>query len=152
MTIFKYLYCFFAITEFYLWLWFCSIYNYNHVQEQSKGLKMLFKILVLSVLVLSCASHGNAGVTSSFVRSEWPAVDIPLDSEVFAAPKGYNAPQQVSFHFDDNSIMYNNSQYLSSIRLTISYGNGIFVATPNYAHIFGLACSLIMDAGSINDM
>lgn len=33
--------------------------------------------------------------TSSFVRSEWPSTDIPLDSEVFAVPKGYNAPEQV---------------------------------------------------------
>ncbi|XP_068636632.1 phosphoenolpyruvate phosphatase-like isoform X2 [Aristolochia californica] len=38
----------------------------------------------------------NAGITSSFIRSEWPSVDIPLDNEVFAVPKGYNAPQQVS--------------------------------------------------------
>lgn len=41
--------------------------------------------------------NGNAGVTSSFVRKEFPAVDIPLDNEVFAVPKGYNAPQQVSY-------------------------------------------------------
>lgn len=33
--------------------------------------------------------------TSSFVRSEWPSTDIPLESEVFAVPKGYNAPEQV---------------------------------------------------------
>ncbi|KAL0345359.1 UNVERIFIED_CONTAM: Bifunctional purple acid phosphatase 26 [Sesamum radiatum] len=37
----------------------------------------------------------DAGVTSSFIRNEWPSVDIPLDNEVFAVPKGYNAPQQV---------------------------------------------------------
>ncbi|WCJ29983.1 purple acid phosphatase 26 [Euphorbia peplus] len=37
----------------------------------------------------------KAGITSSFIRSEWPSIDIPLDNEVFAVPKGYNAPQQV---------------------------------------------------------
>ncbi|KAF3789036.1 Bifunctional purple acid phosphatase 26 [Nymphaea thermarum] len=43
-------------------------------------------------------NHANttkAGITSGFTRSEWPSTDIPLDNEVFAIPKGYNAPQQV---------------------------------------------------------
>ncbi|KAL4574417.1 hypothetical protein LXL04_021248 [Taraxacum kok-saghyz] len=35
------------------------------------------------------------GITSTFIRSEWPSVDIPLDNEVFVKPKGYNAPEQV---------------------------------------------------------
>ncbi|KAF9668702.1 hypothetical protein SADUNF_Sadunf14G0031000 [Salix dunnii] len=38
--------------------------------------------------------NGNAGLTSAFVRTLWPAADIPLDNKVFAIPKGYNAPQQ----------------------------------------------------------
>lgn len=58
---------------------------------------MLFNLLLLPFVLLSCSSYGNAGVTSTFVRNEWPSVDIPLDNEVFAVPKGYNAPQQVSF-------------------------------------------------------
>lgn len=36
-----------------------------------------------------------AGITSSFVRSEFPSVDIPLNHPAFAVPKGHNAPQQV---------------------------------------------------------
>lgn len=52
-------------------------------------------LLVVSVL-LSSVLHGDGGITSSYVRSEWPAVDIPLDHHVFKVPKGYNAPQQVS--------------------------------------------------------
>ncbi|KAK3211874.1 hypothetical protein Dsin_016580 [Dipteronia sinensis] len=53
--------------------------------------------LVFSVLVIinTCFGFGSARITSSFVRSEWPSVDIPLDHQVFAVPKGHNAPQQV---------------------------------------------------------
>lgn len=60
--------------------------------------------LLLSTFVLYiCISNANAGVTSAFVRNEWPSVDIPLDNEVFAVPKGYNAPQQVSLRVLDDS-------------------------------------------------
>ncbi|XP_066372086.1 phosphoenolpyruvate phosphatase-like isoform X2 [Miscanthus floridulus] len=53
-------------------------------------------LLVLSLHVLSCLVSGVAsGRTSSYVRTEFPSTDIPLDSEWFAIPKGYNAPQQV---------------------------------------------------------
>ncbi|ONK78934.1 uncharacterized protein A4U43_C01F1150 [Asparagus officinalis] len=37
----------------------------------------------------------SSGVTSSYVRSEFPAVDIPIDSKEFAVPKDQNAPQQL---------------------------------------------------------
>jgi hypothetical protein len=33
------------------------------------------------------------------VRTAFPSTDIPLDSEWFAVPKGYNAPQQVKYFF-----------------------------------------------------
>ncbi|XP_051152603.1 bifunctional purple acid phosphatase 26 [Andrographis paniculata] len=56
---------------------------------------MLAPLLLLSSIILACASNGSAGVTSSFIRHEWPSIDIPLDNEAFAVPKGYNAPQQV---------------------------------------------------------
>lgn len=59
---------------------------------------MLVELLLLTSVLLSSISSGSAGVTSAFIRNEWPAVDIPLDNEVFAVPKGYNAPQQVSLH------------------------------------------------------
>lgn len=55
--------------------------------------------LVIGLIWLSFLNNAYAGVTSTFVRSEWPSVDIPLDNEVFAVPKGYNAPEQVSFWF-----------------------------------------------------
>lgn len=58
--------------------------------------KMLHFVLV-SLVFFASIRDGSArkGITSSFVRSEWPSVDIPLDHEAFAVPKGYNAPQQV---------------------------------------------------------
>ncbi|KAJ0030153.1 hypothetical protein Pint_12437 [Pistacia integerrima] len=52
-------------------------------------------LFVLLFIIISSVEHGSARVTSSFVRNEWPAVDMPLDYEVFAIPEGYNAPQQV---------------------------------------------------------
>ncbi|MQL83090.1 hypothetical protein Taro_015581, partial [Colocasia esculenta] len=60
------------------------------------GFPRLISSFLLSYLVLlgslDCAI---SGITSSFIRTQWPAQDIPLDDEVFAVPKGYNAPQQV---------------------------------------------------------
>ncbi|KAM6553321.1 hypothetical protein CsatB_014083 [Cannabis sativa] len=52
-------------------------------------------ILVTCFLFVNTLSNVNGGITSTFVRSEFPATDIPLDHEVFAVPPGYNAPQQV---------------------------------------------------------
>ncbi|KAL9339268.1 hypothetical protein Peur_068283 [Populus x canadensis] len=57
---------------------------------------MLLQVLILLFFFLSASvKNGNAGITSTFIRSEWPSNDIPLDHEVFAVPKGHNAPQQV---------------------------------------------------------
>lgn len=56
---------------------------------------MLVELLLFSSVVLSCICNGNAGVTSAFVRNEWPSIDISLDDQVIALPKDYNAPQQV---------------------------------------------------------
>lgn len=59
-----------------------------------KVLEKMHHLVILCVL-LSSVVYGDAGITSSFIRAEWPAIDIPLDHHVFKAPKGYNAPQQV---------------------------------------------------------
>ncbi|PQP97400.1 bifunctional purple acid phosphatase 26-like isoform X4 [Prunus yedoensis var. nudiflora] len=56
---------------------------------------MLLQLTLTSFVFLSCLRNGNAGITSTFIRSEYPSVDIPLDNKVFAVPKGHNAPQQV---------------------------------------------------------
>lgn len=48
------------------------------------------------VLVWSAAAVCNGGKTSAFVRRVEESADMPLDSDVFKVPSGYNAPQQVS--------------------------------------------------------
>lgn len=63
-------------------------------------MQCLFLQLAFALCIfISCLSFGNAGITSTFIRSEWPSIDMPLDNEVFAIPKGHNAPQQVSSIF-----------------------------------------------------
>ncbi|KAM7275572.1 hypothetical protein ACFE04_017438 [Oxalis oulophora] len=58
---------------------------------------LLFRLVIVLLLsvVLNSTTFANAGVTSSFVRSQWPSNDMPLDHQVFAMPKGHNAPHQV---------------------------------------------------------
>lgn len=49
--------------------------------------------LVLSVVLSAVVvSHGK---TSTYVRKLGESADMPLDSDVFKVPHGYNAPQQV---------------------------------------------------------
>ncbi|KAI4377165.1 hypothetical protein MLD38_014842 [Melastoma candidum] len=61
-------------------------------------LKAVFAFMV----VMGCLDRGYGGITSTFVRSEWPSIDIPIENEVFAVPKGDNAPQQV--HITQGSV------------------------------------------------
>ena len=56
---------------------------------------MVLQLILLFVIFSGFVKNGNAGITSAFIRSEWPSIDIPLDNEVFAVPEGHNAPQQV---------------------------------------------------------
>ncbi|XP_043694986.1 purple acid phosphatase-like [Telopea speciosissima] len=51
--------------------------------------------IVLVGFFLSSALLCSGGVTSSFVKVNYPSVDMPLNSDVFSVPPGYNAPQQV---------------------------------------------------------
>ncbi|CAI9303224.1 unnamed protein product [Lactuca saligna] len=37
----------------------------------------------------------KGGITSTFIRNEEKSLDMPLESDVFRIPSGYNAPQQV---------------------------------------------------------
>lgn len=60
---------------------------------------LLFQLILTSFVFLNSVNNVNAGITSAFIRKEWPSVDIPLDNEVFNVPTGHNAPQQVRFFF-----------------------------------------------------
>lgn len=69
---------------------------------------LLVQLSITFFVFMCCVGNGNARTTSTFVRSEFPSVDIPLDNKVFAVPKGYNAPQQVSIQlFDSNKKLHN---------------------------------------------
>ncbi|ONK64684.1 uncharacterized protein A4U43_C07F28800 [Asparagus officinalis] len=61
-----------------------------------------YRLPLLLALVLSFAGNCNGGKTSSFVRKVEKAIDMPLDSDVFRVPPGYNAPQQV--HITQGSL------------------------------------------------
>ena len=55
-----------------------------------------FNFLVILFTIVTTVGSGSARITSTYIRSEWPSTDIPLDNEAFAIPRGHNAPQQVS--------------------------------------------------------
>ncbi|XP_050232424.1 purple acid phosphatase 2 [Mercurialis annua] len=54
-----------------------------------------FLFVVFLGLSLNVALFCNGGKTSSFTRKVEKTIDMPLDSDVFRVPPGYNAPQQV---------------------------------------------------------
>jgi hypothetical protein len=53
----------------------------------------IFLVLIASLVVFATRCQG--GVTSKYRRQLEASVDMPLDSDVFRVPAGYNAPQQV---------------------------------------------------------
>lgn len=60
--------------------------------EETMLLCLFFSLSLFSTFI----DNGSAGITSAFVRTQFPSVDIPLENEVLSVPNGYNAPQQVS--------------------------------------------------------
>lgn len=52
-------------------------------------------ILAVLGLIISAPILCRGGTTSSFVRKVEKTIDMPMDSDVFSVPPGYNAPQQV---------------------------------------------------------
>ncbi|KAG0503413.1 hypothetical protein HPP92_003485 [Vanilla planifolia] len=73
-----------------------SFYNFRVFLSKSTGMcGLLFNLFVWSLCLLCLVDLALAGFTSSFIRSEWPSIDIPFDSPEFAVPDGYNVPQQV---------------------------------------------------------
>ncbi|KAK4761321.1 hypothetical protein SAY87_006214 [Trapa incisa] len=58
---------------------------------------------VLLVLISNQMAVCNGGKTSTFVRKAEKATDMPLDSDVFRVPCGYNAPQQVHITQGDHT-------------------------------------------------
>lgn len=54
-------------------------------------------VIAVLVMVLNGVEVCYGGKTSQFLRKVEKTVDMPLDSDVFAVPPGFNAPQQVFF-------------------------------------------------------
>ncbi|XP_039068545.1 purple acid phosphatase 2-like [Hibiscus syriacus] len=52
-------------------------------------------VVIVSVLLLNSLLTCNGGKTSIYVRKAEKTVEMPLHSDVFQIPPGYNAPQQV---------------------------------------------------------
>jgi hypothetical protein len=52
-------------------------------------------LAALLLLLLAAADTASAGVTSPYRRSLLALPDMPLDADVFRAPPGRNAPEQV---------------------------------------------------------
>ena len=63
--------------------------------------------LYLLLVLLSFGEFCNGGITSNYVRRNDLSADMPLDSDVFRVPPGYNAPQQVCNH-GSSSASFNN--------------------------------------------
>ncbi|GAV60536.1 Metallophos domain-containing protein/Metallophos_C domain-containing protein [Cephalotus follicularis] len=59
------------------------------------GRGMRLSLFQLLLVLLKTLISVNAGITSTFIRSQLPSAVIPLDDEAFSIPKGHNAPQQV---------------------------------------------------------
>ncbi|XP_028792375.1 purple acid phosphatase [Neltuma alba] len=59
------------------------------------GFRCFAAVALLFGLFLNMPVMCNGGKTSTFVRKAEKTVDMPLDSDVFKVPSGYNAPQQV---------------------------------------------------------
>lgn len=59
--------------------------------EVSWGSDGFLILVIFGILIRVC----NGALTSSYVRGDDLSLDMPLDSDVFRVPPGYNAPQQV---------------------------------------------------------
>lgn len=55
----------------------------------------IFCVFIVLGLIINQAVICHGGTTSKFVRKVEKTIDMPLDSDVFSIPPGYNAPQQV---------------------------------------------------------
>lgn len=52
--------------------------------------------LLLGAILVGIVGRADGGISSAYVRKAEKTIDMPLDSDVFRVPPGYNAPQQVN--------------------------------------------------------
>ena len=60
-------------------------------------ISLMLHVLLISMSCIQSPISVAIGVTSPFRRKLEATVDMPLDSDVFEVPRGYNAPQQASY-------------------------------------------------------
>lgn len=63
-------------------------------KETERGVSAL-ALLAVTTIFLVFSEVCECGSTSAYIRNKDLGKDMPLDSDVFAEPPGYNAPQQV---------------------------------------------------------
>ncbi|KAA3488905.1 Purple acid phosphatase 10 isoform 2 [Gossypium australe] len=85
--------------------------------------------ICLLCLVLSASELCNGGITGNFLRKEY-SPDMPLDSDVFQVPPGYNAPQQFSTGLKIVSIRIVQRGFLSDISSSITL-QGTSITAPS---------------------
>ncbi|KAF9676059.1 hypothetical protein SADUNF_Sadunf09G0099100 [Salix dunnii] len=83
----------------------CGKHKMLHSNLKKMGSSPSSSSVVFAVLFLffNTAVLCHGGKTSSFVRKVEKTVDMPLDSDVFRVPPGYNAPQQVHITQGDHA-------------------------------------------------
>ena len=102
------------------------------------GLPRLVAIAVGLGLFLNATVLCNGGRTSTFVRKLEESEDMPLDSDVFQLPSGYNAPQQVK-HLQHKLflifllLLILKTSKASSVCLFILYAR--FISLDNCKHL-----------------
>ncbi|KAI5058008.1 hypothetical protein GOP47_0028023 [Adiantum capillus-veneris] len=91
--------------------------------ESTRRLSLAACIIVLMFAWGGALSH--AGVTSSYVRKLAASQDMPIDSEAFRGPKGFNAPQQVHItqgDYDGRAVIISWVQTSNQAPHVVSYG------------------------------
>jgi len=69
--------------------------GFGSVESQGLSKMGVVEGLLALALVLNVVVVSNGGKSSLFIRKTKKTVDMPLGSDVFSVPRGYNAPQQV---------------------------------------------------------
>lgn len=68
-----------------------------------------FAYLLVFLTLITVLGFCEGGLTSSYTRKNGLSRDMPLDSDVFREPPGYNSPQQVKYEALFTSLQ--NSMY-----------------------------------------
>lgn len=94
-------------------------------------------VLAVAVVGLTMISSSSTAV-SSFVRSSSLSPDMPLDSDVFRVPPGYNAPQQVWFFLVFYIMEFFSFSFFLDLLITVE-----MILDCSLITLFSSNCSLV---------